>query len=451
LTKPNAAEKDRQIMKKKKTKRIIIGILLGLFAVCTILFVIYKSALDPYRGTAASLESLPLDAQITPECAIKDMDYVMQMLRERHPAWLEEDNQRVRDTEACYEEEVHRIRESGEYLITVLEEWKAISRIMHCLYDGHSGVYPTYSNMLYIDDFTQLRSGNRIVMIDGISYEELLKRFLDVYYYETESYAQAVFDSNVTCCEAYLNWIDIDTSDGVDITFDERGTEETYHYGFVPIEEVKGYDEDTEDEQPWVYYEIDNDAGVGIFTLTSCIYNDEYKRTVKEFFDAVEDAGIRNVIVDLRWNGGGSSMVGDEFIHYLDVDGYYSWPAHVRFGNFLYKSDKSYIRNPRSGAGFDGNVYILTNRKTFSAAMDFTMLIMDNGLGTVVGEESGNLPDSYGDILLFNTPCSQLRFSVSYKRWFRLDETKSGQPLIPDYPCDSAEAMDKAYELILEK
>ena len=83
--------------------------------------------------------------------------------------------------------------------------------------------------------------------------------------------------------------------------------------------------------------------------------------------------------------------------------------------------------------------------------MDFTMLIMDNGLGTVVGEESGNLPDSYGDILLFNTPCSQLRFSVSYKRWFRLDETKSGQPLIPDYPCDSAEAMDKAYELILEK
>ena len=99
---------------------------------------------------------------------------------------------------------------------------------------------------------------------------------------------------------------------------------------------------------------------------------------------------------------------------------------------------------------YSGDIYVLTNTRSFSAAMDFTMDIMDNDLGTVVGEACGNLPDSYGDVLSFQTPNSGLRFSISYKRWFRTDESKTGQPLEPDYPCPSNEAMDKAYELILE-
>ena len=97
---------------------------------------------------------------------------------------------------------------------------------------------------------------------------------------------------------------------------------------------------------------------------------------------------------------------------------------------------------------FDGQLYVLTNIKTYSAAMDFAMLIADNDLGIIVGEPSGNLPDSYGDILSFQMPNSKLMLCVSHKRWYRIDRSKSGQPIRPDYEVESSEALEKVYELI---
>ncbi|MCR4793283.1 MAG: hypothetical protein K5871_11070 [Lachnospiraceae bacterium] len=447
----------RESVKEKKNKKSVIKKIL-IISVCIILmlsavlFAIFKLALDPYRGTIGSdVVSLSLDDTITISQAVEDIDYVMEMYRERHPAWLEEGNTRASDVENRYDAEIAALKESGVTEITVLEEWQIISRIMHCLYDGHSTVFLRRDDFRYIDDFTQIHEYGLPVLINGEDYDTVLHRFFDVYQYETESYAQAVFDSLVLVNENYLRWCGVDTADGITLTFDAGdGVLRECSYGFVPIDEVAGYGGNSSDEEnKWVYYDIDRENGIGIFTLTSCEFNSEYKETVKEFFEAVNEAGIEHVILDLRWNGGGSSMVGDEFLKYCDIDGYYGWPVHVRYGPFLLKYDKMYIKNHRQQPQYHGDLYVLTNKRTFSSAMDFTMYIMDNDLGVVVGEPAGNLPDSYGDLLNFATPNSHLIFSISYKRWFRIDETKTGQPLDPDYPCPSQEAMDVAYELIL--
>lgn len=71
-----------------------------------------------------------------------------------------------------------------------------------------------------------------------------------------------------------------------------------------------------------------------------------------------------------------------------------------------------------------------------------------NTKGVIVGEASGNLPDSYGDCLYFQLPNSKLAVSISYKKWYRIDQTKSGEPIVPDYETSSGEALDKVYELI---
>ena len=85
---------------------------------------------------------------------------------------------------------------------------------------------------------------------------------------------------------------------------------------------------------------------------------------------------------------------------------------------------------------------------TYSAAMDFAMLLVDNELGVIVGEPSGNLPESYGDCLYFQMPNSRLVMSVSFKKWYRIDRTKSKEPLMPDYEVSAEKALDKVYELI---
>lgn len=159
-------------------------------------------------------------------------------------------------------------------------------------------------------------------------------------------------------------------------------------------------------------------------------------------------AEIQNVVVDLRNNGGGNSTVANEFIRYLPVDTYKGWDSYVRYGDYLLKNKDIIETNNKHPKTFNGNLYVLTNFRSYSSAMDFAMYIVDNNLGTLVGETSGNKPNSYGDCLYFNLPNSKLGLSVSFKKWFRIDKTKNDEPLTPDYETTSSEALNKVYELI---
>ena len=437
-----------------KTKKKIIFVVIAFIMVCAALLAVYGFMFDPHRGTlTGNIETLPLESALSRDQAKEDIDYVMSMLRSRHPAWLEEDNERVAAVEAQYLAELGVLNEKYPDGMTVLDEWKLIGRIMHELYDGHSGVRCHYSEYRFINDFSQISEYGPPVRINGEPTEDVFERFLSVRQYETVESAKTSFLSSALYNDVFLSLAGVDTRDGVTYTFDTGDGEIDFHYSYVPIADVAGKDSPSDDEKrvmnSWVGYSIDYKNQIGVFTLTECNYDDQYKSTVKEFFNAVSEADVKDVIVDLRGNGGGSSGVGNEFITYLDVDGYYEWADHVRLGNYLLKHKREYIKNRRSNPVFSGNVYVLTNTGTYSSAMDFTMLIMDNDIGKVVGEASGNLPDSYGDFLNFAMPNSKLLFTVSYKRWFRIDESKAGQLLEPDYPCDPNEALEKAYEIIL--
>ena len=55
-----------------------------------------------------------------------------------------------------------------------------------------------------------------------------------------------------------------------------------------------------QEEEPFVYYEIDPTKNLAILTLNSCNYNDEYTACLQEMFTKIKEAGIHNVAVDLR-------------------------------------------------------------------------------------------------------------------------------------------------------
>lgn len=425
-----------------------------LIAVCSVVWMLiiggvlyYKLCMDPYRGTVKNREySKELDEMLSVEEALEDLEYMMERFRNHHPAWLEEGNAGVAAVESQYEAEVMAI-EAAQSEISVLELYRAASRIAAKMHDGHTYPYWNGEEKLYIHDFTQINEYGAPLTIDGMSSSELLEAYKQVAAYELDFYVENQFESQVIINEYMLRLCGVDTSDGVTMTFEnESGTEE-YHYDFVPIAKVKGY-EYSEEEKPWVFYEIDKENSVGIFTLTTCVNNEEYRSVLESFFAEVFAGNIENVVVDLRYNGGGNSAVANEFITYLDVEKYQGWDSGIRFGGYLYKNENIVHKNKQKEQVFDGQVYVLTNIKTYSAAMDFAMLIGDNDLGTIVGEPSGNLPDSYGDILSFQMPNSKLMLCVSYKRWYRVDQSKSGQPIMPDYEVESSEALEKVYELI---
>ena len=436
---------------KNRTKIRLIKNICIFFFIATLLIgsgtMVYTYAFNPYRGSLRhhgeyrELElSQDLDAVLTAEQAREDLAYFSKMVKSRHPMWLEENQEKT----ALFEERYRTVFNSIEDDMTVMELLKAAKGMAALLGDGHT-LAEWRGSSLCINDLTQIEEYGMPVSINSVPTAELFNDYKTLASYEVDYYAEHLFQ-NAIRYEVYLRMLGIDTSEGVNMVFDTLSGVSSYHYTFVPADEVAGNVND--DEQAFVFYEIDKPNNLGIFTLKSCVNDAYYRKTLQNFFEEVHANGITNVAVDLRGNGGGNSSVANEFIAYLDVDTYLSWDSDVRFGNYLLKNRNVVGKNEKKAETFGGAVYILTDITTFSAAMDFAMLIQDNNLGEIVGEPSGNLPNSYGDLIIFQMPHSKLVFTVSYKKWYRIDQTKADLPIMPDYEVPASEALEKVYEII---
>jgi ATP-binding cassette subfamily B protein len=79
---------------------------------------------------------------------------------------------------------------------------------------------------------------------------------------------------------------------------------------------------------------------------------------------------------------------------------------------------------------------------------NIAMVFQDNNLGKIIGEPSSNKPESYGDCLYFQLPTSKLHLSISFKKWYRIDQSKKDLLIEPDIPCDEQKAVSVLYDLI---
>jgi len=60
---------------------------------------------------------------------------------------------------------------------------------------------------------------------------------------------------------------------------------------------------------------------------------------------------------------------------------------------------------------------VLISNHTDSSANWFATIVKENGLGTVVGEPTGNPPSHFGDVVFFTTPAIGLELTVSHKHF----------------------------------
>ncbi len=425
---------------KRKIRKILVGVFSIILILVGLCYGFYKY-FDPYRKVVDTfLETKPLNEILEKDKAMNDLEYMMKNLQDYHPAFIDGSN--IDIVKEQYNIECTQMKES----ITVVELWQSAARIISKLKDGHSKVGIWNKNVLYISDFNEINK-YELIAINNIKVSTLYNQFLEQFSYELESYAKYQFNQYIVR-EDYLNFLNVDTANGVDFLFQTQNGEETFHYEFVKLDDVKN-SKVAISTQDFVWYTIDKENNLGIFTLTECNYNDKYKSTLNNFFSEVNENHIDHIVVDLRHNGGGNSKVADAFIEYINIDSYYIFGGvDIRYGPFLFKNDKKESLNIKKDLVFDGKIYALTSTDTFSSAMAFAVALQDNKLGIIVGETPGNMPSSYGDILAFQMPNSNLPITISYKKFRRVDEEKDAIPLIPDYEVDAENALDKVYELI---
>ena len=383
---------------------------------------------------------------LTKHEAVEDLTYFYDRLVERHPAWLDGSVDKTEAIKELYEEAIDDF--TDDVTVTVLKLYQCASKMAAVLRDGHTTCF-LLGEQRYINTLKQVREFGLPSMIDGIDIETIVEKSKELTSYELDAYRDYYFRNRYVVCEDTLALYGVDTQDGVIMSFDNG---DTYEYRFVPANEVDGVDQSSyNQEYQWVSYTIDEDHNLGIINLKKCINNSEYRSVLDEFFQKIHEKGITNVAVDLRNNGGGDSSVANEFITYLNHTSYQGWKRAIRYGDRLEYYEGEVNKIALREDAYDGRVFILTNISTFSAAMDFGMLIQDNGFGELVGTMSGNMPHSYIDILQFQMPHSKIVMHVSYKICYRIDTSKENEPLIPDYIVDDSKALDKVYELISEK
>jgi hypothetical protein len=152
------------------------------------------------------------------------------------------------------------------------------------------------------------------------------------------------------------------------------------------------------------------------------------------------------VIVDLRTNGGGSPAMVEYVASY-----FFSESTHI---NDLYNrhddsTDQFWTLPYVSGPRISKPLYVLTSKRTFSGAEEFTYDMQTQKRATIVGETTGGGAHPVrgvpaGEHFMVGVPFARPINPVTKKDW-------EGTGVEPDVKVDAADALDRAQKLAVEK
>lgn len=208
---------------------------------------------------------------------------------------------------------------------------------------------------------------------------------------------------------------------------------------------------------------------VAVMNFDACMDVKGMEAFADSMFTELRQQDINDLIVDVRYNGGGNSNVGDILLKYIAPKPFAQYgktlvkvtPTTIALTGNRYEKPHTYIipedsvsrHEPLSEAQrFRGNVYLLTSHTTFSSASSFAWAFKEAGCGTVIGEETGGMSVHYGDVIGFRLPNSGLTVNVSHKRfWLPGADENDIHGVIPDIICPQDEALETALKCIEEK
>jgi hypothetical protein len=228
---------------------------------------------------------------------------------------------------------------------------------------------------------------------------------------------------------------------------------------------------------------IDSSANTAFMNLSS-FSGSGLRKFMRQSFRTIKTRGVKNLVVDLRSNGGGniknstrlsqyisdhSFKIADSVVannrgigkvplsSFLNVM-YYALAKTViskkeADGKFHFKRFEKHYYAPITKNHFDGSVYILQGGYTFSASTLFTSPLIKQKNVTIVGEETGG--GYYGNsammIPTIKLPHSGLLFRLPLYRLV-MDKTRpKGGGVMPDVFVDpSSYAIKQGFDIKLE-
>ncbi len=384
----------------------------------------------------------------------EDFEVFLHFLKTTHP------NLETSSDPTQLEMIAERVRQSFHEDMSVRDAWLAMALINPVLGDAHAGVrrpvealtdYEKEGGLLFpapiiineagvmkiaraVPEGTGVWPGDEVLSINGISSHEILEklkprmrgRSMALRRLVMEKYFPEYFWTTYGGYDRYI--VRIRNEDGIQN---------------VELKEVEG----TADMDPFSYQKLNKNAGYLNVASFDIQQKDRFEAFLKEAFDSIKDDGINTLIIDLRENTGGAHDLSDLLMAYLTGKSYSAISGvtarvteenskripGAKLGTVVTLPFQQNIQPPENyPLRFNGAVYALIGRLTYSQAIVFAATLQDHDIATIVGEETEGAANQSGQVQLFTMPHTGLQGLAPIYIFKRANGDTSNRGVIPD-------------------
>nr|WP_319397386.1 S41 family peptidase [uncultured Carboxylicivirga sp.] len=428
----------------------------------------------------------------TREEVVADVDYLAQKVSAIHPLLLSAEkrewwNLQVSDTKDA-------IKDS----LTQNQAYILMSSLMAKLQDSHSGLQMPFNQRqkytqaggltfpflvkieegsLFIDyycgeDTSLFDGGEEILQINGVDVKHMLEEMDQLF----GGLSIHLKQNQTAYYFRFLTWMIYGWESNYDLLISNHSHRlKRVKVGGVTGEVFLNHLKDRRQKNSMFDLQIDENHSIGVMKIKSFVDLSKFCAFADSSFQLIAQKHIRNLVIDIRENGGGRSVVVDSLLNYITDISYSQYKLiKTRVSKELldyYESqypqkyeivkdcaiDSIYIPAPQIHEPhnvtnkFTGDVYLLTDKGTASAAATMAGVFKEWKLGEIIGEETGGTIKYFGDYWTQYTPNTHIGFFVSPKQFIQFGGLLPDRGVMPDY-----EIVDKrdlpmsfVYDLIL--
>lgn len=188
----------------------------------------------------------------------------------------------------------------------------------------------------------------------------------------------------------------------------------------------------------------------------------------RKAFARMREAGVTSLIIDIRQNGGGDDdMWREGIMPYIATKPYRHTSTYIKkviagresdtekLGEVIRGEQKNWAQpEPDNPLRFDGKVYVLVGRLSYSSAIVFSNVVQDFGIGQLVGEPGIARARQSGGIQNRTLPNTGLglvipRFILERPAGAQADSMVHPDIVIPDNPFNRRELVERLRAYLL--
>lgn len=413
-----------------------------------------------------------VSAELSPERLHQDIDAFIDGVVERHP-----DLSQYANLEAIYQQ-AEMLKSEITAPMTRQAFFKKVGTLSHYFNDGHTfliwpyqeyqalqesgkltfpfalnvfpeGVFLKYG---YQHENNLLPKGAKLLSINGIDIDTIFSTSQQLVGGETEVLRKHVVADRFPM----MVWAVFGFVESFDMAFEVET--KTTHINVESSQKWTRVDNSNDNTQAdtqlamadsdFSYHLINKETGylkVATFDVSPSWFEDFVDAT----FQKISQQKVKNLIIDIRENGGGNTDTSTYLASYLakkpfrmissmrerlnsDNRGIFNYKGEV--GDVLTQDWDDWIAPADEALSFKGNAYVLISPLSYSSAIVFATAVQDNDMAMLVGRETGGYANQTAQGNLFNLPHSELRVYVATRLLVRPNGNLQVKGVVPDIP-----------------